>query len=129
MSRGVLRTLNVPRLELVEIDVRDDVQINVMKGDLVAKVVLKQLLFSRVEPKSWRHLGLPIYTHAHVLHSHFFTTQHNTTDYLNIRFLIIFFFWNIEEGRKREDVGFERVRKRQMGNRKATAIYLFYLII
>uniref|UniRef100_A0A0A9EXJ8 Uncharacterized protein n=1 Tax=Arundo donax TaxID=35708 RepID=A0A0A9EXJ8_ARUDO len=57
--------LDVPWLELVEINVADDVEVDLLGGDLLVKVVIEQLLLRRVEPEPRRHARLPVHRDAH----------------------------------------------------------------
>jgi hypothetical protein len=47
--------LDVPWLELVEVDVAYDVEVDPLGGDLLAEVIVEQLLLRRVEPEPRRH--------------------------------------------------------------------------
>jgi hypothetical protein len=57
--------LDVPWLELVEVDVAYDVQVDLLGGDLLAEVVVEQLLLRRMEPEPRRHAWLPVHRDAH----------------------------------------------------------------
>jgi hypothetical protein len=46
--------LDVPWLELVEVDFAYDVEVDLLGGDLLAEVVVEQLLLRRVESEPWR---------------------------------------------------------------------------
>ena len=58
-------TLDVPWLELVEVDVADDVEVDALRGHLLLEVVGEQLLLRGVEPEPRRHHGLPVHRDAH----------------------------------------------------------------
>ena len=58
-------TLDVPWLELVEVDVGDDVEVDALQGHLLGEVVGEQLLLRRVEPEPRRHHRLPVHGNAH----------------------------------------------------------------
>jgi hypothetical protein len=53
--------LDVPWLELVEVDVADDVEVDLLGGDLLAEVVVEELLLRGVEPEPRRHARLPVH--------------------------------------------------------------------
>ena len=57
--------MDVPWLELVEVDVADDVEVDLLGGDLLAEVVVEQLLLRGVEPEPRRHTRLPVHRDAH----------------------------------------------------------------
>lgn len=57
----MIYTLNVPRLQFVEIDVANDIEVDLLVGDLLAEVVLEKLLFSGVESEARRDLRLAIH--------------------------------------------------------------------
>lgn len=65
-----VRTLYIPWLKLIEIDVADDIEIYSLTGDLLLQVVLQEFLFSWMKSETWRHLRLPIHSYTHVF-SHF----------------------------------------------------------
>lgn len=60
-----LITLDVPWLELVEVDVGDDVEVDPLRGHLLGEVVGEQLLLRRMEPEPRRHHRLPVHRDAH----------------------------------------------------------------
>jgi len=60
-------TLNVPRFKLIEIDIADDVEIDLLAGDLLAQVVVQELLLSGMEAKARGHARLAIHSDAHLL--------------------------------------------------------------
>jgi hypothetical protein len=47
--------LQLPRLDLVEVDLPDDLEVELLKSDLLLEVVQQQLLVGRVEPEARRH--------------------------------------------------------------------------
>jgi hypothetical protein len=49
-----IRTCELPWLALVEVDLRDDVQLDLQPVDLALQVVVHQLLVRRVEPEARR---------------------------------------------------------------------------
>ena len=61
-----IRTLDVPRLELVEIDVGNDIQIDGVEGELLAEVVVEELLFGGMEAEAGRDLGVAIHGDTHL---------------------------------------------------------------
>lgn len=57
--------MNVPWLELIEIDVTDDIEIDLLAGDLFSQVVAEELLLSWVEAEARRDTGLAVDGDAH----------------------------------------------------------------
>jgi hypothetical protein len=64
-DRPCVRTLDVPWLELVEVDVADDVEVDLLGGHLLAEVVVEQLLLRGVEAEPRRHARLAVHRDAH----------------------------------------------------------------
>lgn len=58
--------MDVPRLEFVEVDVADDVEVDLVGGDLLAEVVVEELLLRGVEAEAGRDLGVAIDGEVHV---------------------------------------------------------------
>lgn len=58
-------TLYVPRLQLVEINVADDVQFDLLRRHLLPQVVAEQLFLGGMKAEARRHTGPPIHRHAH----------------------------------------------------------------
>jgi len=48
--------LNIPRLELVEINVRNNIEIDLDVRDFLAEVILQELFLGWVKPKARRYL-------------------------------------------------------------------------
>nr|ACN32055.1 unknown [Zea mays] len=57
--------LDVPWLQLVQVDVADDVQVDALRRHLLLQVVGQQLLLRRVETEPRRHHRLPVHRDAH----------------------------------------------------------------
>jgi len=58
--------LNIPWLELVEINITNNIEVNLLVRDLLPEVVLKKLLLGGVEPEARWDLRLSIDRYAHV---------------------------------------------------------------
>ena len=50
-----IQTLQLPGLDLVEVDLPDDLEVELLKSDLLLEVVQQQLLVGGVEPEARRH--------------------------------------------------------------------------
>ena len=59
--------MNVPWLELVEIDVAYDIEIDLLAGNLLAQVVVQELFLGGMEAKARGQAGLAINSDAHLL--------------------------------------------------------------
>ena len=64
-KQDCITTLDVPWLQLVEIDVADDIKVYLFGGDLLAEVVVEELLLRGVETEPRRDARLPIHRDTH----------------------------------------------------------------
>lgn len=62
-----VRTLDIPGFELVKINLSNYIEIDLLKGHFLAKVVVKELLFGWMKAEARRDLRLTVYRQVHIL--------------------------------------------------------------